>query len=136
MWEDITNNGYNISLILEDDVKFKPEFKNELYRVLSNVPEYWDILFLYLHPTVPQSEDIKDIGKIRRVINEPTWGMQGYLISNNGVERLLKLTENVNYMLDQQISKLQGQIHFYRTYRFLIAPEYQGSIIDDMGRHQ
>ena len=44
-YKEIVRNGYESTLILEDDIIFTSDFVNQLSHYLSQLPEDWDILY-------------------------------------------------------------------------------------------
>jgi GR25 family glycosyltransferase involved in LPS biosynthesis len=65
VWRDIVENGYETSLIFEDDVVLSPNFVEKLEQVMSELPDDWDFLNigapeLYRINMYDHSENLKE----------------------------------------------------------------------------
>jgi GR25 family glycosyltransferase involved in LPS biosynthesis len=94
LWKRIASNDNEYTLILEDDIWFKPGFSNKLneawIEINENKQNKFDILYLSF-------EEVKN-GAPKTFISEkifrPTrglWNLSGYVISKQGAIKLLKL---------------------------------------------
>jgi GR25 family glycosyltransferase involved in LPS biosynthesis len=92
-------------LVLEDDAKLLPNFKDNFFYLLNNYSNDFDILFLHFHPYPQYSEQLKP-----KIFNTSTpfierWnksmccnlsmgGTTGYIITKNGALNMLKHIQN------------------------------------------
>ncbi|KQT35828.1 hypothetical protein ASG22_02060 [Chryseobacterium sp. Leaf405] len=94
LWKRIASNDNQYTLILEDDIWFKPGFSNKLSKawieINENKQNKFDVLYLSF-------EEVKN-GAPKTFISEkifrPTrglWNLSGYVISKQGAIKLLKL---------------------------------------------
>lgn len=63
IWRDIVENGYETTLVFEDDADLQPNFTENLGKILSELPPGWDYLNLGAPPSMinhlgPLSENI------------------------------------------------------------------------------
>lgn len=94
LWKRIASNDNDYTLILEDDIWFKPGFSNKLneawIEITENKQNKFDILYLSF-------EEVKN-GAPKTFISEKIfrpvrglWNLSGYVISKSGAKKLLEL---------------------------------------------
>lgn len=101
IWLEIIKNKIQTALILEDDIRFDPNFDHKLNLYKKTWPKDYDIVFLGYHPA-----SIKYINKNAFeesdgdyfALATHVYGLFGYIISYKGAEKLLKI-----FPLDMQI---------------------------------
>lgn|SRR3990167_4148691 len=97
LWKKIVANGWKWTLVLEDDVKFHPDFCNIFDSYWKSVPKNADIVFLgCTSPKIGVRGDemaILDVEEVNSKILKPKNVVQGsfaYALSLSTVEKLLK----------------------------------------------
>jgi hypothetical protein len=99
VWKYIYDNSLEYAIIIEDNVRIFASINKNINSILQNVPEQFDYVGLYLN-----NRDLEQSNgevEIATEAHEP----HAYLITLNGVRRLLKLTRlwKMNRSLDKQI---------------------------------
>ena len=99
VWKYIYDNSLEYAIIIEDNVRIFASINKNINSILQNVPEQFDYIGLYLN-----NRDLEQSNgevEIATEAHEP----HAYLITLNGVRRLLKLTRlwKMNRSLDKQI---------------------------------
>jgi GR25 family glycosyltransferase involved in LPS biosynthesis len=91
-YDDIINNNYKNSLILEDDVLFTMENTNHFFESLKTIPSDYDMAYL---GHIPKKHVFEK--HCFNISNNNFWGLKGgftgthmYSISINGVKKILK----------------------------------------------
>lgn len=120
IWEEIVSNNYKNTLVLEDDIIFAPNFKNYLYRALSNVPKDYNFLYLGIYDNRESYVDIispKILMRLKRVLDRHFYNpffkqvrrlvgsTESYIVSQEGAN-ILKLNTNKFWQIDRVISTL------------------------------
>ena len=89
IWKDIVKHKTPVTLILEDDVKFSPNFQEKIKNIFEDeLPPKWDMLYLSSLPTEagfkwePHSENISRL-------HNGVWWMSGYVLTYEGAKKLL-----------------------------------------------
>ena len=93
MWQQFKKSKFKSALFLEDDIYFKDEprqFIQKFNQILLELPKDWDILYINAHrceyggfKTQPISENILRL-------DQGVWWLSGYMLSKEGVKKLLK----------------------------------------------
>ena len=120
IWEDIQKNGYKNSLILEDDIIFKPNFEKYLARSLNNAPIDYDLIYIGILDSIDSYKDMlnnKWLRKIKRIfdrdlnnlffkqVRRSIGSTEAYIVSTLGAEILLKNTTK-HSQIDRVMSNL------------------------------
>ena len=90
-WKMIIESDEEIALVLEDDVKFKPEFEQTLKTISESTPEEFDILFIggtYNGGFVTEGIYKPEFAKKNAFTTE------AYLVSKTGAAKLIELVDN------------------------------------------
>lgn len=116
-WENIINNNYNNTLILEDDVDIPIDFMNKYKQISQYIPPDYDIVFLGYHPTT--DEYLYRDKKHKLLRTQKVFGLYGYVVSLNGAKKLLNL-----FPIDVQIDSVIGD-HMDELNVFLVEPNAQ-----------
>lgn len=92
MLEYIVDNKIDSILVLEDDIKLKPDFVDNLNMHLKELPENFDFLSLYYFNGQNQITELTDIGlKYIHLSYNQYSAMQATVYSYAGAKKLLKL---------------------------------------------
>ncbi len=135
IYDKLTNidNEIDNYVIFEDDVEMNEEDIDYLYKLLDNIPQNYDILH------IAKSECYNFIRKDK--VNEYYYtiekrffnGTTSYIVSKNGANKLLRLTENcINIPADDLLSNnfLMGNIDVFVPERYVFyEPENTESTI-------
>lgn len=147
IWKETNKYKYNSVLILEDDISFSPNYKENLRKSIEQLPNDWDILFLGCGGLCSKTET-NDLSTIiyrmiqhninnKKISNDlpnifipksPT-GLYGYAVSKSGCEKLLKLITNINYHIDYQLASQHNNLNIYAVYPKCIYPNTDDSTI-------
>ena len=148
VWKDILDKNYNNSLILEDDIYFDNNYKDNLKKSLNELPNDWDILYLgcggmcnkknnndflyYMFNIIFYNKiNKKNINKKYIFVPEFPTGMFSYAISKNGCIKLLNIINKISYHIDYQISLNHKFINIYAVYPKCIYPNTDTSEISN-----
>ncbi len=96
LWKKIVDENLDSLLIFEDDIYFYPNFKENLSRVLENIPEDADAVFLDVIRNFKsvQYNDIFD-----RILDQ-FFGMHAYIMTNKGAKKLLPYVFPIEIQID------------------------------------
>ena len=147
IYEDVIKKNYNNVLILEDDVYFIKNFHKNLNEVLEELPKDYDILYIGSLGLSNKkiSFDFNLIFKLMSNKNNkqdtnyknifcPIFplGLHGYIISNQGCKKILKMFNKVNYHIDFQINFNNKNLNTYTTNKKLVYQNWKDSNNADM----
>jgi len=98
-WKYIYDNGLEYAIVIEDNIRIFASMNKNINSILANVPEQFDYVGLYLNNR--DLEQSNGEGEIATEAHQP----HAYLLTLNGVRRLLKLTRlwKINRPFDKQI---------------------------------
>ena len=120
IWQDIQENGYENSLVLEDDIEFSSEFDKYLARSLNNIPKNYDLIYIGIMDSIDSYKDIlnnKWLRKIKRIfdrdlsnpffkqVRRSVGATEAYIVSKNGAKILLDKTTK-HSQIDRVMSNL------------------------------
>jgi GR25 family glycosyltransferase involved in LPS biosynthesis len=122
-WKTFLQSNDNYAIICHDNVSIKQDFTRKLNFNLKYVPKNFDLLYLgdfefhnYFNflsfMTIFLGYTKDNSHKINKYINKPNYffGLDSYLISRNGAEKLLKLLDKQLYFhLDYSIQNLYSK---------------------------
>jgi len=97
------------TLILEDDVKFEPEFATKLETLKKEVPSDWDII--YLDKVNPKAKEVSpNVHKFeKQMTSHNNWGNWAYIVRHKSLkDRILPLLEHMIDPVDIQLHKFAG----------------------------
>jgi glycosyl transferase family 25 len=102
--ERIRERGYARALVLEDDADLVPGFQAELADRLRQAPAGFDLLYLFSSPH-PASDlrAIEGCAAWRRAVYP--LGTVGYVVSQQGAERILRLIKPVYFTIDDMLAE-------------------------------
>ena len=101
----------NTTLFLEDDIIVHNKFDNILNKAIQELPSDWDILYLGWYPS--KNLIITNVSKNINSINGQINGTQGWLISDAGAKKFIKMFP-ISYQIDTEIY-LNKNIKKYST---------------------
>jgi GR25 family glycosyltransferase involved in LPS biosynthesis len=107
------------TLILEDDVKIRPDLFIKLASVERELPKDWDILFLDKGGLKKSETPISDnLVKIRKSLDGDTnWGTHCYIVKNSSIKRkILPILEHMIDGIDRQYNVHADKINQYIAY--------------------
>ena len=123
--KQIYESGVDYALIIEDDVVFRKNFKQELRKVLRNIPNKWDIIYLGI--TRPCGKRVGEniytpsIKKCRF----DNGGAFGYILNHRSAGKIYKLLDRkISKMVDHTIRDNFNRLNVYIIYPFLINHNY------------
>jgi len=87
-WNDVLDKGYEVALVVEDDVDFASDFVVRLRALRKRFPARWDLVYLGWDPSAAPAPRAFAPG-----LGVPVYhfGTFGYLVSRRGAGRLLEL---------------------------------------------
>ncbi|WET03910.1 family 16 glycosylhydrolase [Flavobacterium sp. YJ01] len=123
LWKRIASGNNEYTMILEDDIWFKPAFNRELNKVWKEIKENdqskFDILYLSF-------EEVKN-GAPKTFISSKIfcpvrglWNLSGYVVSKQGAEKLLKLLP-CKGPIDLWINHKFKSLNVLASYRSIIS---------------
>ena len=147
IYEDVIKNNYNNVLILEDDVNFINNFNKILNKVLEELPKNYDILYIG-SIGLANKQICYDFNLIFKLISNKNnkqdtnyknifcpifpLGTHGYIISNKGCKKILKMFNKVNYHIDFQINYNNKNLNTYASTKKLVHQNWKDSNNSDM----
>ena len=126
MWTTIRNNKLRDTVILEDDFSISIDFKEKISLILSELPDTYDICYLFYHPFTYKyyknfnKFNIHGKNHIRKQV--PTWGLVGYILSYNGAVKLLDTCKTMTGPVDNMVAKqiLLGHLNAYHSKELVV----------------
>jgi glycosyl transferase family 25 len=123
IWNKIIENGYNKTLILEDDFILIDNFLTKFDNIIKKAPEEYDILFLssnIIHNKNLKLYDIDDYFYKQLLISQTV----GYIITFEGANKILKYLNKISYHIDVELCIL-SLIHNFNIISVKEALIYQ-----------
>ena len=139
IWQEIVNNGYKNTLVLEDDMNFIPGFKEHLSQLMNNLPKDYEYIYLFAMRIEGKTKKYSDSKKLNKLINslikykdkidyklvQRVRGKRvvaaGYIISEQGAKKLLenfKKYETVDHYIRNFIEN--EKLISYETKTYLV----------------
>ena len=140
IWNNMVANNAKYTLILEDDALLSPGFEGKLDKIISNLPEDWDMVFLHLetHLGTMGDKTIKHNRYLDKVKanDRHFWCATAYLVNTESAKKLFKLAENFSLPIDiiMSVGVNQKKINAYKSVENIVVPSGEQSVISDMGR--
>jgi glycosyl transferase family 25 len=147
IYEDIINKGYKNALILEDDIVFDKNFHSILKNSFDELPSNYDILYLGSLglSSIKPYYDINILLKFYTIFNhkyddkykyiyrpEFPLGTFGYIISNQGCNKLLQYINKIYFHIDWMICFNINKLNIYGTKTKIIHQKWNNSNNSDM----
>ena len=103
-WREIKKNNDKYAIVLEDDCSIESSFNEDINNINSELPENFNFCYLYMTPKKYKNDISVQIPGLDH-LNLPyeTFGTVGYMVSQNGVNELLKDFQVVRQEIDQQL---------------------------------
>ena len=92
IWLDILEKGYESSIVLEDDIRFEPYFKEKisaLHDELKSTNLDWDLIFLGRKILWSVTEPWVEGSSLLVHVNYTYWTL-GYMLSQDGAKKLVE----------------------------------------------
>jgi glycosyl transferase family 25 len=139
IWNKMILDGVKYTLVLEDDAFLLPRFEERFDKIINNLPQEWDIVFLHLNILPSKLLNIKDnryVQKIKRGGGHNFTSTTAYLINADAAKKIFEFSKNYSFSVDVMISKAVDKLRLnaYKTTDNIIMPSGDGSIIAEMGR--
>ena len=142
IYEDVIKKNYNNVLILEDDIYFINDFNEIFNEVLEELPKDYDILYIG-SVGLSSKETSYDFNLLFKLISNKNekqntnyknifcpifpLGTHGYIISNQGCKKILKIFNKVNYHIDFQINFNNKNLNTYASNKKLVYQYWKDS---------
>ena len=125
LWQDAIKKNYKNILVLEDDVYFIDKFYEIIHNTMKELPEDYDILYLGYKDSVCEAP--KDTSF--NYIYKPYFPLltHAMIISNKGLNKLLKLITNIDDHIDWSIAKHKDELNIYATKTKIIHQIWKSS---------
>jgi GR25 family glycosyltransferase involved in LPS biosynthesis len=110
------------TLILEDDIKFAPDFAAKLETLRKEVPSDWDII--YLDKVNPKAKEVSPaVHKFeKQMTSHNNWGNWAYIVRHKTLkDKILPLLEHMIDPVDIQLHKFADTINIYLAKPSLIT---------------
>ncbi|KAF6202039.1 hypothetical protein GE061_004435, partial [Apolygus lucorum] len=92
IWNEVSRKGYDVAMVLEDDVRFEPFFNQKMHSLLKEVaslPFDWDLIYLGRKKLEEKNEEAVE-GTTHLVWAGYSYWTLGYLLSARGADKLLE----------------------------------------------
>ncbi len=149
VWQDLIKNNYKNAIIFEDGVEFHDNFKENIAKVIKNLPDDFDVFFLDIGKNKPQAEKTYFVSAefwLNGFLNTPSpyyaklertrqiWGSHAYCVNLKSAEKLLKLTEKTDVPVDVAIIDHANSLNLYVSKIKLVSRNLFDSEIAKLGR--
>ena len=98
IWEEVVKTKKDLVLILEDDAVILPTFVPYIAKIISELPEEWDILYLGSGQYEIETRISSRLAQPSRI-----YGLFGYAVNWRGAKRLLKYCFPLRYQIDTEL---------------------------------
>ncbi len=142
VYERIKAEGWERSLILEDDAEFCEGFEEAFTEIFAQVPDDWDMLYLgrwnfdyyWTKEDKAKGEFIGLLEEIRpRLWRADTcWHTHAYAISQKCIDLLLKETSVIRNCIDGQLASLHHQLKVYAIHPAIVEQDDSVSSIQNV----
>ncbi|KAG8038300.1 hypothetical protein G9C98_006627 [Cotesia typhae] len=92
IWNDVIDNNYDKVMVLEDDVRFEPFFRNKVNFILKELDRLkinWDLVYLGRKRMQERGEEYVDGSDYLVYAGYSYWTL-GYILSGSGAKKLLE----------------------------------------------
>lgn len=110
LWRFLRGIGYAYSLVVDETCKFHPNFQQKYEKLVRDLPEDWDFVFLG-HEGTENQKPVK-IGKYFGVYEQP-WGVFCYLVRSTIITPLITRVKLNHGPIDLQIEKKFKDFNIY-----------------------
>jgi len=98
-----------LTLILEDDVKFEPDYFERFKRFMNEVPDNWDALWLGYYPSGLAPTPLTPHVAVARHF----WGLHCYVVREKMLSEWLKRLGSMCISVDHAFSSMCGEYKVY-----------------------
>ena len=110
-YKSFLETDYDYCLIMEDDLRIEPEFPELLEKYVKELPESWDVFYMFSPPPLYFGESVSD-----NLCKPYTmWSNACYLISRQGAKKIIDSVENngVHLPADWYLLKQLDKFNIY-----------------------
>lgn len=127
--EHAKNNNYKKFIVFEDDTIIPGNFYTKLSRLLLNVPEDWDMIYLYA-----ENHYIKPIKLINSVLKlQNTLGMVAIVYNSKNLDKIISKLKNDFRWVDSVMADLHIQLNVYAPQTSIVLHSFGYS--DNLGKY-
>jgi GR25 family glycosyltransferase involved in LPS biosynthesis/exopolysaccharide biosynthesis predicted pyruvyltransferase EpsI len=137
IWQELKERNVKECVIIEDDAIICDDYFNEIEKVMSELPDEWDLVFLFTHPEQRENLMKNEIpGKLHITNSFFTWGTVGYLISASGIEKLLSNSEIIclSKPFDRALQEAISELVIYHSREIII--ETKGQLVESNNKNE
>lgn len=125
LWKKIKNDNIEFALIIEDDVEFCKDFKNELINSLKDIPNEWDIIFLGLTRPCGKGINNKVFSVIEKKCEKDNGGLFAYIVNGKNINKMIDFCDvKINKMIDHKIRDNYLNMDIFFVHPFIINHNY------------
>ncbi len=156
--DNLIKQGIKWAILLEDDITFSTDFVTELKQLENDIPtlDYHQVDLIYLNDRIHRTKS-EDGNLMKRYYPvEKGFGLDGYLISQRGMKKMIDILNPLFHPVDVQLIPHLSSFREYSSYRFveinpikpnvtlngykyykdLITNNYEKSVIHDCPNHE
>ena len=134
IWQDAIKKNYKNILVLEDDVKFTYDFNKYLTNIMKELPDDYDILYLGYVETLCRKPTDSSFNYIHKPIFP--LGTHAMIISNKGLNKLLKIITKIDDHIDQLIAHNIHKLNIYASKKKITNQLWFDSNNSDISNNQ
>jgi len=117
LWKMLYEKDKDYFLIFEDDITFASDFKEKFDKLMKNIPEDTDMVFLDLAwSETSEKTKYENLDQVKGQF----FGLHAYIITRNGAKKLLEKIFPIEIQLDSYISFYNvvnnNSLNLYRAY--------------------
>ncbi|MES2731718.1 MAG: glycosyltransferase family 25 protein [Bacteroidota bacterium] len=142
IYERIKAEGWERTLILEDDAEFCDGFEGRFSELYASIPADWDMLYLgrwnfdYFWTKADKARG-EFIGLIEEIhpqvwVADVCWHTHAYAINQKCIDFLLRETEVIRNCIDGQLASLHHQLKVYAIHPAIIEQDDSVSSIQNV----
>lgn len=141
----VAKENYQACLIIEDDTQLEKDFETKLNVLMVHAPSNWDIIYLNCFANLdigcrPKKLPLTWDRRFTKLNRRCTAGNGAYIINGIGANKLLTDVLPATNRTDERIgdeffSQKKMRFNAYCAHPELVKVDDEGSIIDEMGRH-
>ena len=142
IYERIKAEGFEKTLILEDDAEFAPGFEELFSDIYPQVPNDWDMLYFgrwnfSCYWTKADKQKGEFVGLLEEIYPrlwkaEDCWHTHAYAVSRQCIDFLLLNTEIIKNCIDGQLASIHNQLKVYAIHPAIIEQDDSISSIQNI----